>query len=56
MVISQAIVEHGVLDSISSGVASAFDGLAYYATQPWSPWAGVGILIFLAWLFLRPGK
>jgi hypothetical protein len=56
MVIAQAIVEHGVLDSLTSGIGAAFDGMTYYATQPGAAWVGVGIILFLAWLFLRPAK
>ena len=56
MVIAQAIVEHGLLDSMSTGIRGAFDQLGFYVTEPWFPWFGVGLIIVLAWFFLRSGK
>jgi hypothetical protein len=56
MLIAQAFVERGVLDSITSGIGTFFEQAGYYARQPWSIWVAVIVLIALAWLFLRPSR
>jgi hypothetical protein len=56
MLIAQALVEHGVLDSFTSGIGRLFDEAGYYAAQPWFIWLAVAVLLGLGWIFLRPSR
>ncbi len=53
MVIAQAVIERGVLDSGASGVSRLFNELSYYGSQGSTPWLILGALLVLAWIFLR---
>ncbi len=56
MLIAQAIVEHGLLDSLVAGFMTAVDQVDYYVGTGNSKWMLIGLAIVLAAIFFKPSR
>lgn len=56
MLIAQAVVEHGMLDSLAAGLSSAVDQADYYIGTGNTKWLLVGLAVVLAIVFFKPRR
>jgi hypothetical protein len=56
MLIAQAVVERGFLDSMADLMFSALDRLDYYLGVGNTKWALVGLAVLLAIVFFKPKR
>ncbi len=56
MLIAQAVVEHGMLDSLAAGLSAAFDQVDYYVGTGNTKWLLVGLAIVMAIVFFKPRR
>jgi hypothetical protein len=56
MLIAQAVVEHGMLDSLAAGLSNAFDQVDYYVGTGNAKWLLVALAVVLAFVFLKPRR
>ena len=56
MLLAQALVERGLLDSVVSGIWSALTQLNYYVGEGNTKWLMIGLAVVLGFLFLRPRR
>ena len=56
MVIAQALVERGLIDSFVSGVWSALMQVDYYVGEGNGKWVLVGLAVVLAVVFFKPKR
>lgn len=56
MVIAQAIVEHGLLDSLAAAFTTALDQVDYYIGTGNAKWVLIGLAIVLAAVFFKPSR
>jgi hypothetical protein len=56
MLIAQAIVEHGFLDSLVAAFTTAADQVDYYIGAGNAKWALIGLAIVLAAVFFKPSR
>jgi hypothetical protein len=56
MLIAQAVVEHGMLDSLAAGLSSAVDQADYYIGPGHAKWLLIGLAVVLAVIFFRPRR
>lgn len=56
MLIAQAIVEHGLLDSMAAAFTTALDQMDYYIGTGNAKWMLIGLAIVLAAIFFKPSR
>jgi hypothetical protein len=56
MPLAQAVVEHGLLSAMATGISTFFEQLHYYVEAGRSNWIIVVIVVVVAWVFLRPKR
>ena len=56
MLIAQAIVEHGMLDSLAAAFMTAVDQVDYYIGTGNAKWALIGLAVVLAAVFFKPSR
>jgi hypothetical protein len=56
MVIAQAVVEHGMLDSLAAGLSAALDRVDTLVGSGNSKWLLIGLAVVLAFVFLKPRR
>ena len=56
MLLAQALVERGLLDSMVSSIWSALTQLNYYVGEGNNKWLLIGLAVVLGFLFLRPRR
>jgi type IV secretory pathway TrbL component len=56
MVIAQAIVEHGLLDSLVAAFQTAVDQVDYYVGAGNAKWVLIGLAVVLAAVFFKPSR
>lgn len=56
MLIAQAIVEHGLLDSLVSAFTTALEQVDYYIGTGNAKWALIGLAVVLAAVFFKPSR
>jgi hypothetical protein len=56
MLIAQAAVEHGLLDSLAAGLQAAADQMDYYVGTGNAKWVLVGFAILMAAVFFKPSR
>jgi hypothetical protein len=56
MLFAQAVVEHGMLDSLAAGFSSALGQVDYYVGSGNTKWLLIAAAVVLAFVFLRPRR
>jgi hypothetical protein len=56
MLIAQAIVEHGMLDTLVSAFQTAVDQVDYYVGTGNAKWVLIGLAVVLAVVFFKPSR
>jgi len=56
MMIAQAIVERGLLDSMVAAFTTALDQMDYYIGTGNAKWVLIGLAIVLAAVFFKPSR
>jgi hypothetical protein len=56
MILAQALVERGLLDSLIASVWSALTELDYYIGEGNTKWALLGLAVVLGFVFLKPRR
>jgi hypothetical protein len=56
MLIAQAIVERGLLDTMVGWFTTTFDQLRYYVGEDNIKWILIGLAVFLAVIFFKPRR
>jgi hypothetical protein len=56
MLIAQAVVERGLLDSLVDVFLSAVDRVDYYIGAGNTKWALIGLAVLMAVLFFKPSR
>jgi hypothetical protein len=56
MLLAQAVVEHGLLSSMATGIATLFDRANYYLSTGHTRWMIAAFVLVLAWVFLKPKR
>lgn len=56
MLIAQAIVEHGMLDSLAAAFQTAVDQVDYYVGSGNAKWMLIGLAVVLAVVFFKPSR
>ncbi len=56
MLIAQALVERGLLDSMVSSIWSALTQVDYYIGEGNTRWALIALAVVLGFLFLKPRR
>jgi hypothetical protein len=56
MLIAQAAVEHGLLDSLAAGFQTAVDQMDYYVGTGNAKWVLVGFAVVMAAIFFKPSR
>jgi len=56
MLIAQAIVERGLLDTLVDGVLPILDRADYYIGTGNTKWALIALAVFMAFVFFKPSR
>ena len=56
MLIAQAIVEHGMMDSLSAVFMNALDQLDYYIGTGNTKWVLIGLVVVITVVFFKPSR
>lgn len=56
MLVAQALVERGLLDSMVSSIWSALMQVDYYIGEGNTKWALIGLALVMAFIFLKPRR